>query len=75
MNLIQIYDMDGQEFGLFIHEQDKDLQPLVDKCQMKAENIFASGYGDDLTDVFLEELENEGFQRVFVVQELTTNIL
>ena len=60
MNLVQIYDMDGQEFGMFLQEKDYELQQLANKCETRALIREADGEGD-MTDLYLEELEKEGF--------------
>ena len=66
MNLIQLVQ-DGEDYGLFTCNSDKDLTETIQLCRSRAEGI----YEDDIDDVieleqeFIDQLEEEGIIRVF----------
>ena len=66
MNLLQIYDQEGEEYGLFTAQTDKDQQPIIDTCWEKALKKEENEEADNCYDVFEELLEEQGIERIFV---------
>ena len=65
MPILQIYDTDNEEFGLFISQTDNDKQPIIDKCWKDALNK-QNNESNDLYEVFEELLEKNDIKRFFV---------
>ena len=67
MNVLQLFNKDSEEFGLFTCLTYKDQTETINLCRSRAETAYDNDLEAvlELDELFMEELEKEGITRVF----------